>query len=58
MFDTIVTLYCITDDLLKAIGHRDDCRRELTDAEVLTTAFAAVLYFPYGTPSGITNHQR
>jgi len=45
MFDNIVALYCITDDLLKAIGHGDDCRRELTDAEVLTTAFTAVLYF-------------
>lgn len=45
MYDNVVALYCITDDLLKAIGHRDDRRRELTDAEVLTTAFAAVLYF-------------
>ena len=44
MVDNIVALYCITDDLLKAIGHRDDPRRQLTDAEVLTTAFAAALY--------------
>jgi hypothetical protein len=45
LYDNVVALYCITDDLLKAIGHQDDCRRELTDAEVITTAFAAALYF-------------
>jgi hypothetical protein len=45
MFDNIVVLYCITDDLLKAIGHSDDQRRELTDAEVITTALTAALYF-------------
>jgi hypothetical protein len=38
-------LYCITDDLLKAIGHREDSRCELTDAEVITTALVAALYF-------------
>ena len=45
MSDNIVALYCITDDSLKAIGHRDDQRRELTDAEVITTALASALYF-------------
>lgn len=45
MIDHTTTLYCIVDDLLKAIGHSDDCRCELTDAEVITTALAAALYF-------------
>lgn len=45
MFDNIVALYCITDDLLKAIDHHDDQRRELTDAEIITTALIAALYF-------------
>lgn len=45
MYDNIVALYCITDDLLKAIHHPEDCRRQLSDAEVITTAFTAVLYF-------------
>jgi len=45
LFDNVVALYCITDDLLKAIGHSDDCRRELSDAEVITTALTATLYF-------------
>ena len=38
MIDHTTALYCIVDDLLKAIGHKDDCRRELTDAEVITAA--------------------
>ena len=45
MFDNVVALYCITDDLLKSIGHLDDPRCELTDAEVITTALTAALYF-------------
>ena len=45
MYDNVVALYCITDDLLKAINHIDDCRCELSDAEVITTALTATLYF-------------
>jgi hypothetical protein len=45
LYDNIVALYCITDDLLKAIGHADDCRCQLSDAEVITTALTAALYF-------------
>lgn len=45
MIDHTVALYCITDDLLKAVGHREDTRRSLSDAEVITTALVAALYF-------------
>ncbi|MGG6268245.1 IS982 family transposase, partial [Leptolyngbya sp. AN03gr2] len=38
MLDEIIAIYAITDDLLKAIGHQDDCRAQLSDAEVITTA--------------------
>ncbi len=27
------------------MGHQDDCRRAMTDAEILTTAFVAALFF-------------
>lgn len=33
------------DDLLQAIGHQDDCRRKMTDAEIITTALVAALFF-------------
>ena len=45
MIDHTVALYCITDDLLKAVGHKDDRRRAMTDAEVLTTALLAAHCF-------------
>jgi hypothetical protein len=45
MIDHTVALYCIVDDLLKAVGHREDARRPLSDAEVLTTALVSALYF-------------
>lgn len=45
MIDHATALYCIVDDLLEAIGHRDDSRRAMTDAEVLTTALMAAHCF-------------
>ena len=45
MIDHCTALYCITDDLLKAVGHREDARTTMSDAEVLTTAWTAALYF-------------
>ena len=29
------------EDLLKAIGHQEDCRIQMSDAEVITTALVA-----------------
>ena len=45
MIDHTTALYCIVDDLLKAVGHHDDRRRAMTDAEVLTTALLAAHCF-------------
>ncbi|MEH1767464.1 MAG: hypothetical protein V7L27_26320 [Nostoc sp.] len=30
MLNEIITIYAITDDLLKAIGHDEDCRRGMS----------------------------
>ncbi|MGV3656884.1 MAG: transposase [Chitinophagaceae bacterium] len=43
--DKVISLYCIIDDILKAMRHRQDIRIKVTDSEVLTTAFVAGLYF-------------
>lgn len=45
MIDRTTTLYCIVDDLLKAIGHEDDCRCVLSDSEVITAALVAAFNF-------------
>lgn len=41
----IVLLFVIIDDFLKAYGHHEDVQRQMSDAEVLTTALVAMLYF-------------
>jgi hypothetical protein len=41
----IVTVYVVLDDSLKAMGHRDDCRAQISSAEVLTVAVLAARYF-------------
>ena len=45
--DKIIALYCIVDDLLKAMQHHEDKIVRVSDSEVITTAFAfvSVLYF-------------
>ncbi len=45
MIDHTTIIYCIVDDLLKASGHTEDGRAELSDAEVITTALIAARYF-------------
>ncbi len=43
--DKIIGIYCIVDDILKGIGHREDIRRRVSDAELITTALVSALYF-------------
>lgn len=45
MDDTIIPCYCLCDDILKGIGHRDDPQCRITDAEVLTIALVAARFF-------------
>ena len=41
----IIALYCIVDDMLKAMHHYEDPSVRVSDSEVITTAFVSVLYF-------------
>jgi hypothetical protein len=41
----IIFVYCLCDDLLKILGHREDSQCRVTDAEILTTALVAALEF-------------
>ena len=44
--DTAITaIYCLTDDFLKALGHREDPQTTMSDAEVITTALVAARFF-------------
>ncbi len=45
MCDSTLAIYCFIDDFLKASGHREDIRTEVTDAEVITIAITAMRQF-------------
>jgi hypothetical protein len=46
MDDTIITIYCLCEDFLKAIGHgRDDPQTRLSTAEVMTVPLVASTFF-------------
>jgi hypothetical protein len=51
VIDRATALYCVVEDLLKAVGHRDDARYVLTAAEVITMRLAAALHFGGNTES-------
>ena len=42
---TIVAVYTICDDLFISLGHQEDPRAKMSDAEVMTTALIAARYF-------------
>ena len=41
----IVAVFCLVDDILKALNHREDQQCQMNDAEVITTAIIAALFF-------------
>jgi hypothetical protein len=43
--DKVIGIYCIVDDILKRIGHKDDSRRKVNDRERITAAIVSALYF-------------
>jgi hypothetical protein len=43
--DKIIALYCIMDDMLKAMHHYEDAKVRVSDSEIITTAFVSTLYF-------------
>ena len=40
----IITIYCIVDDILKALNIKDDPQTKMSSSEVLTTAIVACLF--------------
>lgn len=45
MDTTLVVIYCLVDDMLQALGHREPPQRRVSDAEVMTTALGAARFF-------------
>ncbi len=45
MEDTITTIYCLCDEFLKAMRHRDDPQARMSTAEVMTVPLVAAAFF-------------
>ena len=45
MDDKIIATFCLCDDLLKAIHHPEDRQCQMNDADIMTTACIASLFF-------------
>jgi hypothetical protein len=45
MDDKILAIYCLSADILNAIGHAEDPQQQMSDAEVITTGLVAMLFF-------------
>src|SRR6516165_7819976 len=45
MDDKIIATFCLCDDLLKAMHHPEDRQCQMNDAEIMTTACIASLFF-------------
>jgi hypothetical protein len=45
MDDKILVLYCLCDDVLKALPHQEDPQQRMSDAAVITTGLVARLFF-------------
>ena len=45
MDDKIIATFCLCDDLLKAMHHQENCQCQMNDAEIMTTACIAALFF-------------
>ncbi len=43
--DKIISIFCLVDDLLKSIEHKEHAFRKVSDSEVITTAIVSALYF-------------
>lgn len=45
--DKIISIFCLIDDILKGIDHKEDIRRKISDSEVIVTAIVSSTSF-YG----------
>jgi hypothetical protein len=44
MLNKVVVIYAIVDDLLKAVGHQEDRRSQMSDSEVMTVGIVSAMF--------------
>ena len=45
MEEEIITIFCLCDDLLKAIRLKEDTQVKMNNAEVMTASLSAAIFF-------------
>jgi hypothetical protein len=45
MEGTLITIYCLCEEFLEAIGHRDDPQVKLSTAEMMTVPLVSAAFF-------------
>jgi hypothetical protein len=45
MDEKILAIYCLCADFLQALDHAEEPHQQMSDAEVVTTALVAMLFF-------------
>ena len=45
MQDQITIIYCVCDEILKVLAHKDDAQCQMNTAEIMTTGLVAALFF-------------
>jgi hypothetical protein len=45
MEERIVAIYCLTEDILRGLNHYEDPQCRMSDAEIITTAVTAMMFF-------------
>src|SRR6266542_627805 len=55
--DKVIGIYCLIDDILKGIGHREHVERKVSDSEIIATAVVSALYFK-GNQSNAIGYMR
>ena len=43
--DKVISIYCVMDDLLKQMNHKEHNSGKFSDSQVLTTMVISALYF-------------
>ena len=55
MQDNIITIFCLCDDLLQALGHHDDGQTRVSGAEIMCVPLIACAHFgrQHGSCAGL-----
>jgi hypothetical protein len=52
--DKIISIFCLIDDILQGIEHKEDIRRQVSDSEIILTAIVSSTSFYGNHSSAIT----